>query len=477
MKFTRCISYTVSMKRSSLFQKILIAICLAGFVMPAMGLCTDLSLHGDRITLHVQDVPLRTILQEFLHMGVAVQIAPSINPRVTVSLDNRELRQGLNALVQPYSYALIWKSAHATVASNTSLTELQIFAPGNRADMAYMATPEQPRYIKGELLVQLTGKPTPAQLQRIARQVGGVVVGGNPALGIYKLRVDKAADIPLLAAMINRQGEALAEPNYLFQAEPPILLEPSSAAATEEEATDQKSIGKTAVAVLDSGLFPGYGLEEYVSAAYDPEHPNQPLTDSMGHGTQMAMISTGMIIPDGIDNTDNHELAPVIPIKIFNDDGLTSNYTLLQSITFAEQHDGRILSLSWETDTPSTFLQQALDNARDNGAIIFAAAGNQPTGKPVYPAAYDSVIAVGALAADGSRWEYSNYGSFVDIYAPGVATFPVGNQGEAGTYAGTSISTAYIAGLAAGYLSNHPQATREELTTFLGISSSQTGSQ
>ena len=67
----------------------------------------------------------------------------------------------------------------------------------------------------------------------------------------------------------------------------------------------------------------------------------------------------------------------------------------------------------------------ALAVAASKGIISVAAAGNDPTGKPTYPAAYPSVLAVSAIQPDGAVWPQSNYGSFVDLSAPGFATLPV----------------------------------------------------
>ncbi len=96
-------------------------------------------------------------------------------------------------------------------------------------------------------------------------------------------------------------------------------------------------------------------------------------------------------------------------------------------------------------------------------------AGNEPTGKPFYPAAYSSVIGVSALEPGGKAWENSNYGSFVTLYAPGFATLPVGYKGDPGAYAGTSISTAFVANSIANYLSRNPEATNQEVFNALVI--------
>ena len=97
-----------------------------------------------------------------------------------------------------------------------------------------------------------------------------------------------------------------------------------------------------------------------------------------------------------------------------------------------------------------------------------AAAGNAPTGNPVYPAAYDSVIGVGALPPDGDAWDQSNFGDFVAVSAPGLADLPVGYKGNPGTYAGTSIATAYTARRVAAILNQNPDADRATILRLLG---------
>jgi hypothetical protein len=108
-------------------------------------------------------------------------------------------------------------------------------------------------------------------------------------------------------------------------------------------------------------------------------------------------------------------------------------------------------------------MEVILENAASRGMIIVASAGNEPTGKPFYPAAYPSVIGVGAAYPNGKTWEQSNYGSFVQIYAPGFAALPVGYKGAPGIYGGTSISAAYIANLIADYWSKHPESSIKQI--------------
>jgi hypothetical protein len=126
--------------------------------------------------------------------------------------------------------------------------------------------------------------------------------------------------------------------------------------------------------------------------------------------------------------------------------------------------------MSWGSENQSPMLEQVVNYATGNGLIMVAAAGNKPTGRPVYPAAYTNVIGVGALMPDGSVWDQSNYGTFVSVYAPGVANMPVGHNGDSGTYAGTSISTAYIAHRIAQILAETPDADIETIISTLNAS-------
>jgi hypothetical protein len=220
------------------------------------------------------------------------------------------------------------------------------------------------------------------------------------------------------------------------------------------------------VAVLDTGLSPHSGVEDFVLASLDALDPDESISDSLGHGTQMALIATGMVKPSGV-TSGTHTQSPIIPIRVFDDNGFTSNFTIMSSIDFALKHGARVMSLSWGSETRSDFLETALNDARSKGLIVVASAGNEPTGKPVYPAAFPSVVGVGALAPDGKSWENSNYGDFVTLYAPGFATLPVGYKGDPGPYAGTSISAAYAANVIADYLSEHPEATTQEVLEAL----------
>jgi hypothetical protein len=306
-----------------------------------------------------------------------------------------------------------------------------------------------------------------SEFKALLRQFGGIIVDSYAAVGLYKLRFPEGSDVPSLAEQITKHPKvAKAEPNYAYPIPGPYKQTASSGAPPDT--THIQAPGDTVpIAVLDTGLDPNSGVEDLVLASFDALDPDESISDSLGHGTQMALIAAGLVKPSGVrSGTDTQN--SIIPIRVFDDNGYTSNFTIMSSIDFALKQGARVMSLSWGSETRSDFLETALNDARSKGLIVVASAGNEPTGKPIYPAAFSSVIGVGALAPDGKSWENSNYGDFVTLYTAGFATLPVGYKGDPGPYAGTSISAAYAANLIADYLSEHPEATTQEVLEALG---------
>lgn len=436
----------------------------------------ELRLSGDKLTLRADQVPLQTILLKFSDFGVKVRIDPRINPMVTASFENQDAQKGIASLLKPLSYSLVWKSIESPSGPMHMLDEIQIFRPGERESIRPLAArrnlvlvsnpADGSSFVKNEILLQLLPGMDPGQFEEFLSRIGGSIVDYNPATGIYRVVLAKDTNIPsLVERLSNYPGIARAEPNYAYPISAPSQTETS---LVQSPGTTPKALPKNGapIAILDSGLIRTSALDELVVAGLNARNPDEALTDSLGHGTQMAMIAAGVVTPSGVKQQSDTTV-PIIPIRIFDDNGYTSNYDLMKSVDFAIANGARVMSLSWGSETNSAFLEKTLDYADSKGLIVIASAGNEPTGRPVYPAAYSSVIGVGALNPDGKAWKKSNYGDFVSVYAPGFATLPVGYKGDPGDYAGTSISAAYVAHAIADYLSRNPDASKEEILKAL----------
>jgi serine protease len=140
-----------------------------------------------------------------------------------------------------------------------------------------------------------------------------------------------------------------------------------------------------------------------------------------------------------------------------------------QGVVYAADRGARIISLSWGSYASSITGQQVINYAHNKGAIVFAAAGNDNTDIPVYPAGYNHVVAVAATDVNDIKSSFSNYGTWVDLSAPGSAILSTitGATPAYGNMSGTSMATPLTAGLAGLMLSHNPQLTAADLEAIL----------
>jgi hypothetical protein len=456
-------------------KKILFWIILGLMVIrPADARGLEVRISGGRLTLHAEDVQLKEVLRRFAAQGVAVQIDPELNPRISADIENQPAETALKSILKSFNHALVWESVPGP--EKFRLAEIQIFEPGKKEAMRPFRPTENFKVVKNpadgsffvqnELLLRLRPGASASEFDKFIKALDGVVLEKNERLGVYKIRLPQGADVPALVERIAKgPGPVFAEANQVY----PVILPYQGVGESppiQDHSSAFQSRGSAAVAILDSGLLPGSAAEAQVVASLDAVNSGDVFSDGLGHGTQMALIASGVINPLGI-STASDASTPIIPIRAFDDNGMTTSFAVMDSIDFALKNGAKVMSLSWGTETRSPFLEEAMDYAASKGLFVIAAAGNEPTGKPVYPAAFPSVLGVGALGPDGKPWKQSNYGDFVEISAPGFASLPVGYQGNPGTYAGTSIATAYVAGTLARYLSENPEAGRQEAIHYL----------
>ncbi len=449
---------------------------LAVFGGEAHGVGLEVQVRGDRFTLKAEKAPLQEILLRLSDFGIRVQIDPQMNPAITASFENRDIQKALESILKGLDQVLIWETSQGPSGPVPKLAEIQVFRPGQKdlirplRKASTLSIARNPKdgsfYVKDEILIRLKPGADLSELLKLLQKTGGTLVGTYPGLGIYRVRLPQGSDVPgLVEEIIRRGGAGTAEPNYAYPVPPgPKDMDLSALRFSYSDASPKQ--GATPIAIIDSGLRADADLDKFVLASFDALNPDKPISDTGGHGTQMALIAAGVIKPIGVDG-DSVTRTPIIPIKAFDENGFTSNVLLMESMDFALDHGARVMSLSWGSETKSEFLSEVLESARSKGLIIVGSAGNEPTGQPLYPAAYPAVIGVGALAPDGKAWEKSNRGDFVDLYEPGFASLPVGYKGDPGIYAGTSISTAFTANLIASILSKNPKATTQEILEAL----------
>jgi DNA-binding ferritin-like protein len=138
------------------------------------------------------------------------------------------------------------------------------------------------------------------------------------------------------------------------------------------------------------------------------------------HGTAIASIIAA-------NATDYIGLAPkaeIFAASVFEKDQqrgeFASTVSLVRALDWLVTSGVNVVNISL-AGPPNRLLQAALEHAARKDVLIVAAAGNGgPMAKPMYPAAYDSVIAVTAVDIDGQVFRLANRGSYLDLAAPGV---------------------------------------------------------
>ena len=186
--------------------------------------------------------------------------------------------------------------------------------------------------------------------------------------------------------------------------------------------------GGVTVAVLDSGVDAGHPqLRGEIGAGFDAvAGGGRADNDCLGTGTQVA----GVIAAWETGGVGFVGLAPnvsIVPIRVVDADGgdpVAAPAVLARGVRAAVERGADVIAAPVVSYTDAPELRAAVSDALRDGVVIVAAAGDlgdAPGGGPTsYPAAYDGVIGVGAIAESGLRWPKSQVGRYVDVVAPGA---------------------------------------------------------
>jgi len=172
------------------------------------------------------------------------------------------------------------------------------------------------------------------------------------------------------------------------------------------------------VAVIDTGVSGGADGFLELLPGWDFYSNDSDASDEDGHGTHVA----GTIAQNTGNSVGTVGLSPevsILPIRVLGPDGGSST-DVAAGIVWAVDNGANIINMSLGGGGYSIAMADACEYAANNGVTVIAATGNDGFSNSIsYPAAYDSVIAVGATTMDGSIAYYSNYGPGIDITAPG----------------------------------------------------------
>lgn len=206
------------------------------------------------------------------------------------------------------------------------------------------------------------------------------------------------------------------------------------------------------VAVLDTGVLASHE-DLTIAGSYDASPSASPNSDIVGHGTHVAgIIGAKSNTKGGVGIAPD---ATLYSIKVFANNGETTDDIIIRGISRAIELDVDIVNMSLGGPAYNNLLQKKVTEAYKAGIAVFASAGNDGISCYNYPAALKNVICVAATDTNSGRADFSTYGSWVDISAPGVNIWSTYNNGGYASLSGTSMACPVAAGEAAVLLSSH----------------------
>ncbi|MFC1752220.1 fibronectin type III domain-containing protein [Thermoproteota archaeon] len=223
-----------------------------------------------------------------------------------------------------------------------------------------------------------------------------------------------------------------------------------------------------------NGLIDDYYGYDFYNVDGDP-------MDDHGHGTHCGGISAA-VTNNGIGIAGACPEAKIMAVKFLGYSGSGGSDIGALCIAYAADNGADVISNSWGGGAYNQTLEQAIDYAYSLGCFLVAAAGNNDSGMAHYPAAYEHMLSVGATDVNNEKAVFSNFGSWVDVAAPGVSimsTMPhhdvylttVRNyDNDYDELSGTSMACPYVAGEAALILSMHPGYNFDQVSSVLRMS-------
>jgi serine protease len=311
--------------------------------------------------------------------------------------------------------------------------------------------------------------------------IGGIVIEQIPALDAVCVRVPPGREHVFVSSVWRIPGVRYVERNGIFRAtyvpDDPYWKDLWGMQVIQADYAWDIYKGSTSivVAIVDTGI--EYTHEDlqmhYVSWGYDwVNNDNDPMDDH-GHGTHCAGI-VAAVMDNGIGVVGVGQVS-IMAEKVLDSDGSGTAEWVANGITHAVDAGADVISLSLGAYYDYTIIKDACSYAWNNGVLIVAAAGNDNTDEPHYPSAYETVISVAATNRDDKKASYSNYGSTIELSAPGgdrgnyrktyILSTYTGNS-YAYMY-GTSMACPHVSGLAALVWSYETTLTNEELRLHL----------
>ncbi len=341
------------------------------------------------------------------------------------------------------------------------------------------------RFTKGEVIVRYQKNARQRSMDALVRRLNlrhmeglTFILAGITA---HRYEIVSGATVRQTIARLEASSNVVsAQPNYLYE-----LQQAAATQKVPQYALQRLSIDKlpntnrgkgVVVAIIDTRIDQTH--PELASAkftlrdAIDEEAANSGKTNP--HGTSIAGIMAAGLSISGISPQ-----ADFVGIRAFakNADGNTfgNTWTIAKALNIALRQRANIINMSF-AGPRDPLVARSLIGARQRNIITVAAAGNAgPNAQTLFPAGYDSVLAVTATDANDAIFVHANQGAHIAISAPGVDIVTLSSNGAFEVSSGTSMAAAHISGIVALLLADSPSMSWKDLHRRLKKSATDLG--
>jgi thermitase len=391
---------------------------------------------------------------------------------------------------------------HHLVVTGALVLALCMLLLSGTADRA-RALPAVGRFVPGEIIIKLAPNAPIGEINDSYDTQVRERFLNQGSTDIYLLRItDGSSTENVLGEMLDeiKNGLPQGKPSRLVYAEPNFFAEapeaagrhrgfpagdavptddhysqsPYAASALNLSSAHAISKGEgTTVAVVDTGAqlghpalkanFNGVARYDFVDDDNNPSEPgfasdeDSRNNEVVGHGTHVAGI-VDLVAPK----------AMIMPLRVLDREGYGTSFHIAEAISFADLNGADVINLSLGMPDstllglfPPKLLREKVLEATRHGTVVVAAAGNYSNPFRTYPAARgtiaddsrpqarDGLLAVTSVNREERKSDFANWGSWVDIAAPGeniLSTYPVSGYAY---WSGTSMASPFVAGQAA----------------------------
>lgn len=410
----------------------------------------ELKWQDNRVDAQIESWPLPRLLREIAEITKwQVYLEPDTQLTVSAKFSNLPPPEALSRLLAGLNFALLpqTNAPSKLFIFRTSVQEAtEEIQPVSTAKVARQAGKPVPN----ELIVSL--KPgSRLNMEDLARRLGAKITGRLEGTQLYRLAFeDETSASAALALLENEEDISSVDANYALA--PPTRTEPLSFSSPlplnlKPRIQVVGDPNYLIIGLIDTAVQAREAnIKDFVLEGVSVVSEGSLTSSSPLHGTSMAetILHGVSLAPQPEDGTPIR----IQPVDVYGRNATTTTFDVALGIQAAIKKGATIINLSLGSPGNSQFLHQVIQEAQRQGVLFVAAAGNEPTTAPTYPAAYPEVLATTAGDRKGNIAAYANRGDFVDVAAPGGNIVSFNNQSF--LVSGTSTATAYVSGLSGG---------------------------